>query len=64
MNAAQDAVVQCTRCKNKHLKSDRVETKPDRSGLRTLACPRCGGHSFYDEPIAKQRRSKGVAHVA
>jgi predicted nucleic-acid-binding Zn-ribbon protein len=42
-----DIYVQCTRCRNKHMESDRVETAPDKYGLRTMACPRCGGHNYY-----------------
>lgn len=44
---AHDMYVQCTRCRNKHMKSARVETAPDKHGLRTMACPRCGGHRYY-----------------
>lgn len=39
--------VQCTRCRNKHAESERIETAPDRNGMRTMVCPRCGGHSYY-----------------
>ncbi len=42
-----DIYVQCTRCRNTHMESDRVETKPDKYGLRTMACPNCGGQNFY-----------------
>ncbi len=42
-----DIYVQCTRCRNKHMESERIETAPDKYGLKTMACPRCGGHSYY-----------------
>lgn len=44
---SHDIYVQCTRCRNKHMESDRVESAPDRYGMRTLKCPKCGGHNFY-----------------
>lgn len=42
-----DIYVQCTKCRNKHMESERVETPPDKNGFRTMACPRCSGHSYY-----------------
>lgn len=42
-----DSYVQCTRCRNKHRHSDRFETEEDKHGMRTLACPRCGGYNYY-----------------
>jgi hypothetical protein len=45
--SSQDIQVQCTRCRNKHLQSARVEGKPDKFGLTPLICPRCGGHNVY-----------------
>lgn len=45
---------QCTRCRNKHLESERnsVPHKTIRGG-REMVCPRCGGKSFYDITPAK-----------
>lgn len=46
----KDRYVQCTRCRNKHMQSERGM----RLGLSHGApvsqslCPRCNGHSFYD----------------
>ncbi|MGC0153303.1 hypothetical protein ACPRNU_12645 [Chromobacterium vaccinii] len=39
--------IQCTRCRNKHTEADRVSVR-SRHGGTTQACPRCGGHSYYD----------------
>jgi predicted nucleic-acid-binding Zn-ribbon protein len=44
---AHDIYVQCTRCRSKHMESDRVKKSPDRHGMRIMACPKCGGHSYY-----------------
>lgn len=40
-------LVQCTRCRNKHHKSDRI-SKPNRQGMNIMTCPRCGGRGYYD----------------
>jgi predicted nucleic-acid-binding Zn-ribbon protein len=42
-----DIHVQCTRCRNKHMESDRIESAPDKLGMRTMTCPRCSGHNYY-----------------
>ena len=42
-----DIHVQCTRCRNKHMESERKEGPAGRFGLRKLLCPRCGGHTYY-----------------
>lgn len=39
--------VQCTRCRNTHVESDRP-WKPSRNGMSHRICPRCGGRSYYD----------------
>jgi DNA-directed RNA polymerase subunit RPC12/RpoP len=41
-----DFYVQCSHCKNKHVKSARVYTAPDEYGMRALVCPACGGRIF------------------
>ena len=45
----QNRPVQCCRCKNKHMESDRVP-KPDAkcSFLSNMVCPRCGANAYYD----------------
>lgn len=47
--AYKDIPVQCTRCKYKHMKSERVGV-PDRKipGMENLVCPRCGARPFFD----------------
>jgi hypothetical protein len=42
-----DLAVQCTRCRNRHMESERTPM-PLGNGLRSLVCPRCEGKSFYD----------------
>lgn len=51
----KDAPVQCTRCRNKHRESQRVQKPTTVKGLRSSTlqvtdscCPRCGGKAFYD----------------
>ena len=43
----EDINVKCCRCRNTHLHSARKESAPDRYGMRTLVCPRCGAKEFY-----------------
>lgn len=54
-----DIFVKCTRCRNEHLKSERKESAPDKHGLITLVCPRCGGHSFYQREKPAQAPKSG-----
>ena len=42
----EDINVKCCRCRNTHLHSARKESAPDRYGMRTLVCPRCGAKEF------------------
>jgi len=42
-----DIPVECCRCRNKHMESDRVESEKNKNGFRTLVCPRCGAHNYY-----------------
>jgi len=53
----EDIYVKCCRCKNKHWHSERKESAPDKYGMKTLTCPRCGGDSYYklDDPAARTR---------
>ncbi len=44
---AHDIAVQCCRCRNKHMGSDRVDSAPNKWGMRTALCPRCGATNFY-----------------
>lgn len=46
-----DIPVQCTRCRNKHMESERASKKRSDAGgyvLSDLCCPRCGAKSFFD----------------
>jgi len=47
-----DIPVQCCRCRNRHMESERVERdiKSDDEGLiwRKLVCSHCGAEAFYD----------------
>lgn len=44
-----DILVRCTRCRYKHMESERicVARKSDH-GLMEMCCPRCGCRSYYD----------------
>lgn len=44
---ANDILVQCTRCKNQHQKSERI-SKSGNHGMYDLICPRCNCKSYYD----------------
>ncbi len=43
-----EELVQCCRCRNKHLVKDRLR-QPNKStyGLMDLVCPRCKAQSYY-----------------
>lgn len=48
-----DIPVQCTRCRNKHMESERVSKSREVAGACTIAfsdmvCPRCGCTTYYD----------------
>jgi DNA-directed RNA polymerase subunit RPC12/RpoP len=43
-----DIPVQCTRCRNKHMESERKSVRRKNSIISDLVCPRCGCKSFYD----------------
>lgn len=45
--AAPDLHVQCVRCRNRHMESER-RAIPTGKGINELRCPRCGCKSFYD----------------
>ena len=56
----EDINVKCCRCRNTHLHSARKESAPDRYGMRTLVCPRCGAKEFYKpEPKKGQPQPSG-----
>jgi hypothetical protein len=38
----------CTRCKNIHKSSERIEQANPKSVFRDLICPRCGAKPYYD----------------
>jgi DNA-directed RNA polymerase subunit RPC12/RpoP len=41
-------MVQCTRCRNKHAESDRIDVPSKQPYVSTeSACPRCRGRTFY-----------------
>ncbi len=42
-----DIHVQCTRCRNKHMESERIAVSKG-SGISELVCPCCSAKSFYD----------------
>ena len=45
----QDPPVQCCRCRNKHLESERhYVPKKGCKGVTELVCPRCGGRDYYN----------------
>lgn len=41
----QTDTVKCTRCRNKHLISERIDN-PAKDGTWDSTCPRCGGKEF------------------
>ncbi|WP_185019858.1 hypothetical protein [Pseudomonas brassicacearum] len=44
----EEQKVQCTRCRNKHLHTDRTSVPNTTiSGMRDLVCPRCNCRSYY-----------------
>ncbi len=57
----KDIYVKCCRCRNTHLHSARKESAPDKYGMRTLVCPRCGAREFYkqEEPQKTQPVTSG-----
>lgn len=46
-NTMQDDYCKCTRCRNVHKHGERIDSKPDKHGMRTLLCPNCNGKNFY-----------------
>ena len=49
----KDIPVQCTRCRNKHMESERISRPLQRRStseiqMSDMVCPRCGGKSYYD----------------
>lgn len=48
MSDKQDMQVKCTRCRNTHMKSQRVDKWNKAFCGHESTCPRCGGKSFYD----------------
>ncbi|WP_081986684.1 hypothetical protein [Chitinibacter sp. ZOR0017] len=42
-----DISVSCTRCRNKHLESERIQV-PAKNGMSHLVCPRCKCRSYFD----------------
>lgn len=47
--------VQCTRCRNIHLMSERLDVR-DKSyevGMMVSVCPRCSCRNFYRQPALK-----------
>lgn len=43
-----DLKVECCRCRNQHLESERVpKPSKDIPGTKVLTCPRCGAHDYY-----------------
>lgn len=49
MSKSHDILVECCRCRNVHMESERVSV-PDFKfrGLSSLVCPRCSARSYYD----------------
>jgi len=50
-----DIICKCTRCRNVHKESERWESNPDRNGVRTSRCPKCGGKSYCRVDCVEQR---------
>lgn len=42
-----DRIVQCTRCKNKHRESERIDKKSDKGNWSDVVCPKCGGKTMF-----------------
>lgn len=43
----KDDYCKCTKCRNTHKHGERVDSVPDKNGMRTLLCPKCKGKSFF-----------------
>lgn len=43
-----DIPVQCCRCKNKHMHSERDSVYDRKNGWSDSVCPRCGAKSYFD----------------
>lgn len=49
MAASHDIPVQCTRCRNRHMESERVGMQSKQiPGAKDMVCPRCSCKSYYD----------------
>lgn len=55
----EDINVKCCRCRNKHLRSERKESAPDKNGMKALVCPRCGAHAYYKQAPKAQPQPSG-----
>lgn len=49
MDEQESKIVQCTRCRNKHTKEERVDKAERKWGINTMVstCPKCGCKSYY-----------------
>jgi hypothetical protein len=60
---ANDILVQCTRCKNQHQKSERI-SKSGNHGMYDLICPRCNCKSYYDmSPMVAWCYASGLIEI-
>lgn len=58
-----DIQVQCTRCRNRHMESERVRVEVG-DGRTALVCPRCSARSFFDlRPQAAWCWSSGLIEI-
>lgn len=56
--------VQCCRCKNKHMHSERESVYKPKKGWSSSVCPRCGAESFYNmEPLVAWCWASGLIGV-
>jgi RNase P subunit RPR2 len=54
----EEDLVECCRCKNKHLKSERIEAHRKGSDFVSIVCPRCGAESYYNLSERERVESK------
>lgn len=50
--------VQCCRCKNIHLETDRKQVRRKDGYGHQMVCPRCGAHSYYAGADVKEPKLK------
>jgi len=53
MEVKEEHFCKCTRCKNIHKNSERIEKANPKSAFNDVVCPRCGATIAYDMSVLK-----------